>query len=90
VGRLIFAHAAPPAWHERNRVTDEPDIRLSMEYEVPQKRPDPGKCSFCASTDELMITKHRWANRPLGQLQTRCPHHQQMYEWKTLQERKTV
>jgi hypothetical protein len=54
------------------------DPREHMEYGVGYEWPEPGICSVgtCRMHGPITVTKHHWANRPLGQLFSRCPYHQ--------------
>jgi len=57
------------------------DPRRDMDYETPYIADGVGDCSVGAcSNPGATVTKHHWANRPKGQLYTRCEEHQRFRE----------
>ena len=54
-----------------------PDARTLVEYEEPFQATHNSYCTYCrANVPGPVITiKQHWANRPLGQLISRCPQH---------------
>lgn len=74
-------------WLERDTIDlsneAEHDPRPDMVYDQPYTQVSAGKCTYCHDGRErtdLAVTKHHWANRPLGQLNSRCPEHQRHHD----------
>lgn len=54
-----------------------PDARTLVEYEEPFIAKGSHFCTYCRTETpgQVITVKQHWANRPLGQLVTRCPMH---------------
>jgi hypothetical protein len=64
------------------RTDDGDDPRPSMVFDVEYPLGNPAVCTQCSHgvtmsqvRDDLIVVKHPWKNRPLGQLVCRCPTH---------------
>jgi len=67
----------------REQGDPDPDCRPLLSWEEPVALGRAGYCSVttCAYQGPGgTVIKHRWTNRPLGQLMTRCPTHETAYE----------